>query len=133
MEVCDGEQVGVLPCSHIFHVDCLREWILRRNACPLCQTEIATPRPVQMDTTGNHLESFSSVESGASRGDGSNIETDSYRRSPSLPEIRSETQEHVTRTMSGTMTSPSRRNRREYNRYRMRRQRREDPFSFAAR
>lgn len=40
----DGEQVGVLPCSHIFHADCLGQWIQRRNVCPLCQTEIATPR-----------------------------------------------------------------------------------------
>ncbi|KAL7484922.1 hypothetical protein ACHAW6_015123 [Cyclotella cf. meneghiniana] len=133
MEVCDGEQVGVLPCSHIFHVDCLREWIIRRNACPLCQTEIATPRPVQIDTASNHQESFSSGESGASRGDGPNIETGGYRRMPSLPEITSETQERLTRTMSGTMTSPSQRNRREYNRHRTRRQRRDDPFSFAVR
>ncbi len=46
-EIEDGEQVGILPCIHIFHVDCLRQWITRKNACPLCQvTEIASPRPV---------------------------------------------------------------------------------------
>ena len=45
-EVEDGERVGVLPCTHVFHVDCLRQWIARKNACPLCQvTEIATARP----------------------------------------------------------------------------------------
>ncbi|KAL3763838.1 hypothetical protein ACHAW5_006256 [Stephanodiscus triporus] len=46
-DIEDGEQVGVLPCTHIYHVDCLRQWISRKNACPLCQvTEIASPRPV---------------------------------------------------------------------------------------
>lgn len=48
-EIEDGEQVGVLPCTHIYHVDCLRQWISRKNSCPLCQvTEIASPRPVEM-------------------------------------------------------------------------------------
>mmetsp|Transcript_24642 Transcript_24642/g.59419 ORF Transcript_24642/g.59419 Transcript_24642/m.59419 type:complete len:711 (+) Transcript_24642:160-2292(+) len=46
-EIDDGDRVGILPCTHVFHVDCLRQWITRRNACPLCQvTEIAAPRPV---------------------------------------------------------------------------------------
>ncbi|KAL7491937.1 hypothetical protein ACHAWT_001212 [Skeletonema menzelii] len=44
----DGEQVGVLPCSHIFHAECLSNWIQRRNVCPLCQaTEIASPRAIE--------------------------------------------------------------------------------------
>ncbi|KAL3796434.1 hypothetical protein HJC23_004231 [Cyclotella cryptica] len=133
MEVCDGERVGVLPCSHIFHVDCLREWIIRRNACPLCQSEIATPRPVQTDAIDTHQECFSSEESGASGGDGSNIGIDYYRRSTSLPEMISETQERMTRRTSDLMTLPSRRSRQEHNRYRTHRQQRQDPFSFAGR
>jgi hypothetical protein len=41
----DGDRVGALPCFHQFHVDCLKEWLRRRNACPLCQaTEVATPQ-----------------------------------------------------------------------------------------
>jgi hypothetical protein len=41
----DGERVGALACNHIFHVDCLKMWVQRRNVCPLCQTrEIATPK-----------------------------------------------------------------------------------------
>ncbi len=52
-EIEDGEQVGILPCIHIFHVDCLRQWITRKNACPLCQvTEIASPRPVILESGG---------------------------------------------------------------------------------
>ena len=37
MEIEEGDRIGVLPCEHKFHVDCLKEWIKRKNTCPLCQ------------------------------------------------------------------------------------------------
>ncbi len=37
MEIEDGDRIGVLPCEHKFHVECLKEWIKRKNVCPLCQ------------------------------------------------------------------------------------------------
>ncbi len=41
----DGDKVGLLKCSHLFHSDCLKLWLQRRNACPLCQLkDIADPR-----------------------------------------------------------------------------------------
>jgi hypothetical protein len=41
----EGERVGALTCSHQFHTDCLKEWLPRRNSCPLCQApDVATPR-----------------------------------------------------------------------------------------
>ena len=44
----DGDKVGVLPCNHLFHSSCLKEWIKRRNVCPLCQEpNIATPQNQQ--------------------------------------------------------------------------------------
>ena len=53
----DGEKVGVLPCSHIFHAECLSHWVKRRNVCPLCQArEIATPRTIEEASTGNDGE-----------------------------------------------------------------------------
>ena len=40
-----GERVGALPCKHEFHVECLKGWLTRRNACPLCQApDVASPR-----------------------------------------------------------------------------------------
>jgi len=44
-----GDRVGALKCSHIFHVECLKEWLKRgRNVCPLCmQTDVAA---AQYDT-----------------------------------------------------------------------------------
>jgi hypothetical protein len=38
-----GDRVGDIPCGHVFHVVCLKEWIVRKNHCPLCQqTDLAT-------------------------------------------------------------------------------------------
>ena len=37
MTIEDGDRIGLLPCDHKFHVDCLKEWIKRKNVCPLCQ------------------------------------------------------------------------------------------------
>lgn len=72
----DGDQVGVLPCTHIFHSECLRLWIARKNACPLCQvTEIASPRPVQREN-----DSSSSAEGNSDgNGDGENAYSTSAR------------------------------------------------------
>eukprot|EP00563_Minutocellus_polymorphus_P005920 CAMPEP_0181028236 /NCGR_PEP_ID=MMETSP1070-20121207/4567_1 /TAXON_ID=265543 /ORGANISM="Minutocellus polymorphus, Strain NH13" /LENGTH=632 /DNA_ID=CAMNT_0023105485 /DNA_START=114 /DNA_END=2012 /DNA_ORIENTATION=+ len=50
MDVEDGDKVGALSCHHIFHVQCLKEWIKRKNVCPLCQEpDIASPRPGNPD------------------------------------------------------------------------------------
>lgn len=41
----DGDRVGSLPCSHVFHVSCLKPWLQRTNNCPLCKKEgLAVPR-----------------------------------------------------------------------------------------
>jgi hypothetical protein len=37
-----GDRVGNLPCNHMFHVDCLKSWVQRKNACPLCACPLAT-------------------------------------------------------------------------------------------
>ena len=41
----DGDRIGALSCNHDFHVDCLKNWLPRRNICPLCQApDAATPQ-----------------------------------------------------------------------------------------
>ena len=42
-ELVSGDRVGALSCNHIFHVECLKEWLSCRNVCPLClQENVAT-------------------------------------------------------------------------------------------
>ncbi len=31
-----GEIITTLPCSHIFHADCLMTWLMINGVCPLC-------------------------------------------------------------------------------------------------
>jgi hypothetical protein len=33
----DGDVIGDIPCGHAFHKDCLKDWLKRKNRCPLCQ------------------------------------------------------------------------------------------------
>lgn len=58
----DGERIGALSCNHIFHSHCLKDWLRRRNVCPLCQApNVAEVRPnlrtsnVSTDPTPTHL------------------------------------------------------------------------------
>lgn len=37
LELEDGDRVADLSCGHLYHADCLSEWILKKNSCPLCQ------------------------------------------------------------------------------------------------
>eukprot|EP00540_Astrosyne_radiata_P011579 CAMPEP_0116824134 /NCGR_PEP_ID=MMETSP0418-20121206/1229_1 /TAXON_ID=1158023 /ORGANISM="Astrosyne radiata, Strain 13vi08-1A" /LENGTH=208 /DNA_ID=CAMNT_0004452473 /DNA_START=1 /DNA_END=627 /DNA_ORIENTATION=- len=41
----EGDRVGELAsCNHVFHVTCLKSWLVRRNQCPLCAQHAATPQ-----------------------------------------------------------------------------------------
>jgi hypothetical protein len=41
----ESDRVGNIKCGHIFHVECLKAWIQRKNHCPLCQMDdMATPQ-----------------------------------------------------------------------------------------
>jgi peroxin-10 len=38
----DGKLVAELNCNekHIFHADCIAEWVEKKNECPLCRQPI---------------------------------------------------------------------------------------------
>lgn len=37
-EYNDGEDLGTLECGHDFHSDCIKQWLMRKNSCPICKT-----------------------------------------------------------------------------------------------
>jgi len=44
-EIVDGDRIGALKCKHNFHVNCLKQWLRRKNVCPLCLVpNVASPR-----------------------------------------------------------------------------------------
>lgn len=36
------EALNQLPCSHLFHVECLKPWLTEHNTCPTCRWELET-------------------------------------------------------------------------------------------
>ncbi|XP_039049989.1 probable E3 ubiquitin-protein ligase RHG1A isoform X2 [Hibiscus syriacus] len=37
-EYNDGENLGTLECGHNFHADCIKQWLMQKNLCPICKT-----------------------------------------------------------------------------------------------
>lgn len=37
-EYNDGEDLGTLDCGHDFHAECVKQWLMHKNWCPICKT-----------------------------------------------------------------------------------------------
>ncbi|CAF1787676.1 unnamed protein product [Brassica napus] len=37
-EYVDGDEVGTMPCEHMYHVSCVQQWLRMKNWCPICKT-----------------------------------------------------------------------------------------------
>ncbi|KAI0524668.1 hypothetical protein KFK09_004048 [Dendrobium nobile] len=35
------DEVGKLGCEHRFHIECIKKWLLRKNACPVCKAAVS--------------------------------------------------------------------------------------------
>merc|ERR1719221_295683 len=42
----EGSKPKKLPCNHIFHIDCLRSWLVMQQVCPTCRAEISADAPI---------------------------------------------------------------------------------------
>ncbi|GLD92577.1 hypothetical protein PINS_up001136 [Pythium insidiosum] len=42
VEMAIGATLTRMPCQHMFHTDCLHEWLKIGNSCPICRVEIAS-------------------------------------------------------------------------------------------
>ena len=40
----EGEELTKLPCSHIYHDDCIGSWTQHHIRCPLCNYDLETAR-----------------------------------------------------------------------------------------
>lgn len=45
MEYKRGERQITLPCKHIYHADCGRQWLSINKACPICYKEVLVHTP----------------------------------------------------------------------------------------
>ncbi|CAO2817672.1 unnamed protein product [Amaranthus hypochondriacus] len=41
-QIEEGENAKQLPCSHLYHGDCIFPWLRIRNTCPICRYELPT-------------------------------------------------------------------------------------------
>ncbi|XP_055800821.1 E3 ubiquitin-protein ligase MBR1-like [Solanum dulcamara] len=38
-DYCDRDELAEIDCSHVYHVDCIKEWIKLKNSCPICKRD----------------------------------------------------------------------------------------------
>ncbi|EPS72590.1 hypothetical protein M569_02175, partial [Genlisea aurea] len=41
-----GDKAKQMPCTHIYHTDCILPWLNLRNTCPSCRFQLPTDDPV---------------------------------------------------------------------------------------
>ncbi|CAL8470014.1 g9556 [Coccomyxa elongata] len=56
MEFEAGEDVRLLPCSHVYHPDCIGQWLHINKACPICSQEVTNPARKSESKVGTVLE-----------------------------------------------------------------------------
>merc|ERR1719341_2304463 len=67
----EGSKPKKLTCNHIFHIDCLRSWLVMQQVCPTCRAEIPADAPTPTPpSTGAHPQDVAAVIGQAGAGIG---------------------------------------------------------------
>ena len=35
-----GDKATILPCIHLFHTNCIKNWLKKQNSCPICKFKL---------------------------------------------------------------------------------------------
>jgi len=57
-----GEEIIKLPCSHIFSLNSLEEWLKEKQTCPVCRHELKKDRTTAINTQIDSLINFMSQQ-----------------------------------------------------------------------
>ncbi|KAK1387950.1 E3 ubiquitin-protein like [Heracleum sosnowskyi] len=41
-EYTADDEMGKLDCGHTYHMQCIQRWLVKKNACPICKTAVAS-------------------------------------------------------------------------------------------
>lgn len=48
----EGETVVGLSCKHVYHAECITQWLRVKKTCPICTMEISPPPPSTVEDVG---------------------------------------------------------------------------------
>jgi E3 ubiquitin-protein ligase RNF115/126 len=61
-----------LACEHLFHPTCIKEWLMRRNTCPVCRFQLKAGEKIQSRRNDNNSHDRSRRGGGGGGGGGGN-------------------------------------------------------------
>ncbi|KAF5183071.1 Pre-mrna-splicing factor rbm22 [Thalictrum thalictroides] len=57
-----GEEIKEMPCSHIYHANCILHWLENWHICPLCRFELPKEEEIANDDESEYMEEFEDFE-----------------------------------------------------------------------
>ena len=105
-ELQEGDIVGDIPCGHVFHKDCLKEWLHKNNHCPICRAPNIASYPILTPARRETTETAAAEIGAASNNeDGGRSNDDIYVAHPSVGNIPFAVLREVTTTNENSQAS----------------------------